>query len=195
MNAYDFDNTIYDGESIFDFFKFCIKKDLFLLVFFPKVLLRLIEYKLNLLSIDKLYNTAICIANSFMKRNKYKINDLIEEFWSKNKKKLKPQFLKMLKSNDLIITGCPNFLINYIKKDLKVENIISTQYNFETNKIEFICLGKNKVKAFNEKFKDVKINKFYTDSLSDIPFMQYANKVYLVKDDKISEIDKKKYIK
>lgn len=195
MNAYDFDDTIYSGESIYDFFIFCLKKDKRLYLYFPKVFLRLVEYKLNILDINKLYKTAEEIINIFVEKNIRRFNDLIKEFWDKNHSKLKPQFLKMLKSDDLIITGCPNFLINYIKDELKVKNIICTQFNFETNKLEFICLGKNKVKAFNEKFKDVKINKFYTDSLSDIPFMEMANEVYLVKKSKIKLINKSKYIK
>ena len=195
MNAYDFDDTIYDGESIFDFFKFGLTKDIKLYLHLPKVLVRLIEYKLNLLSMDKLYKTAEEIINDFIKRNECKIDDLVSEFWNKNYKKLKPQFLKMLKEDDLIITGCPRFLIEYVKKDLKVKNIICTEFNFETNKIEFICLGKNKVKAFKEKFKDVKIKKFYTDSLVDIPFMEYSEEVYFVKGNKITKLDKKKYIK
>ena len=56
MNAYDFDNTIYDGESIFDFFIFSLKKDIWLIRFLPIVLFRLIEYKLNLLKIEKIFN-------------------------------------------------------------------------------------------------------------------------------------------
>ena len=191
MNAYDFDNTIYDGESIFDFFKFCIKKDISLIRFFPKVLMRLIEYKLSKLSMDKLYKTASEIINYFIKNSKYDIDTLTKQFWDKNIKKLKPKFLNQLKKEDLIITGCPNFLINYIKDELKVENIICTEYNFETNEIEFICLGENKVKKFNEKYKNVKINKFYTDSLIDSPFMKCAKEAYMVKGNKITKINKK----
>lgn len=195
MNAYDFDDTIYDGESMFDFFKFGLIKDKKLFIYFPKVLVRLIEYKLNILSLDKLYKTAEEIINSFMKRNSFKMDELIEEFWSKNHKKLKPNFLAMLKKNDLIITGCPRFLLDYIKDELKTDNIIATEFNFETNRIEFICLGKNKVEAFNKKYKNRKINKFYTDSLVDIPFMKCAKETYLVKKNKITKIDTKKYIK
>ena len=139
MNAYDFDNTIYSGESIFDFFKFCLTKDVQLYIFFPEMLIRLIQYKLNLLTDRKIYKTAEKIINSFMKRNNHKIDELVEEFWDKNRKKLKPKFLNMLKSDDLIITGCPGFLINYIKDDLKVKNIISSEFDFKTNKIKFIC--------------------------------------------------------
>jgi len=45
MNAYDFDNTIYDGESALDFFWFCMrKKPVLVKVLFP-VLRDLVRYK------------------------------------------------------------------------------------------------------------------------------------------------------
>ncbi len=193
MNAYDFDNTIYDGESIYDFFIFCLKKDIWLIKFFPLVLFRLIEYKLNLLKIEKIYQTCEIIINSFFKHSKFNYDELIEEFWKINHKKLKKEFLDMLKKDDLIITGCPNFLINYIKDELKVENIICTDFDLKNKKVNFICFGENKVIAFKKKYKN-KINKFYTDSLADVPFMELANEVYFVNKNSIKKIDKSKYI-
>ncbi len=193
MNAYDFDSTIYDGESIFDFFIFSLKKDIWLIKFLPIVLFRLIQYKLNLLKIDKIYQTVEMIINSFFKHANFNYDGLVEQFWEKNHRKLKPQFLKMLKEDDLIITGCPNFLINHIKDELKVKNIICTEFDLKNRQIDFICFGDNKVKAFKKKYKNQKINKFYTDSLSDIPMMKLANEVYLVNKEKIKKIDKTKY--
>ena len=194
MNAYDFDNTIYDGESIYDFFIFCIKKDIWLIKFLPLVLLRMIQYKLNLLKIEKIYETCELIINSFFRHSKFNYDELIKEFWKINHRKLKKQFIEMLKDDDLIITGCPNFLINYIKDELKVKNIISTDFDLKTKKVKFVCFGKNKVIAYKEKYKNKKINKFYTDSLSDIPFMKLAKEVYFVTKNDIKKIDKSKYI-
>lgn len=194
MNAYDFDNTIYDGESIYDFFIFCIKKDKTLLKYFPIVLFRMIEYKLNLLKIEKIYETCELIINSFLIKIKVNEDELIKEFWKKNHKKIKQNFLTMLKEDDLIITGCPNFLINYIKDELKVKNIICTDFDLKNKKVNFICFGKNKVVAYKEKYNNKKINKFYTDSLSDVPFMKLANEVYLVNKNDIKKIDKSKYL-
>ena len=36
MNVYDFDKTIYNGDSTLDFYIFSIKKNLLLLRYFPK---------------------------------------------------------------------------------------------------------------------------------------------------------------
>ena len=90
--------------------------------------------------------------------------------------------------------NCPKFLINYIKEDLKLKIIIWIDFNIKTKKLNFICFGKNKVKIFKKKFKNRRIDKFYTDSLSDIPFMELAQEVYFVNKDKIKKIDKSRYI-
>ena len=37
MNVYDFDDTIYDGDSSIDFFKFFIKKDPSVITYAPSI--------------------------------------------------------------------------------------------------------------------------------------------------------------
>lgn len=188
MNAFDFDNTIYDGESIYDFFVFCLIKNKKLLKFFPKVIKKLIEYKLNKISIDKIYDLSSSIINYAVKTSNYKIEELVKLFWKKNIKKLKPEILKLVKKNDLIITGCPDFLINYISDKLNTKNIISTKYNVLESKVEFINLGQNKVLQYKKIYGDKKIDNFYTDSFVDTPFMKYSKNVYFVKKNKITLI-------
>ena len=45
MNVFDFDNTIYDGESVIDFFMYYCKKDKSLLKYIPTVMNALVKYK------------------------------------------------------------------------------------------------------------------------------------------------------
>ena len=135
MDAYDFDNTIYDGESSFDFFKFCFTKDLRLIIFFPELLYRLFQYKINRLNEKDIRNTANKIINLYVKRNNMDYNSIIKEFWNKHYKKIKKDFINRIDENDLIITGCPDFLLDYIREDLKTPNIICTVYNKQTMEI------------------------------------------------------------
>lgn len=195
MNAYDFDDTIYDGESMYDFFFFCLKNDFTLFRYIPEVVYRLLQYKGNRIKLDKLTYTAEKIVTSFLKRNKMSIDELVKRFWQKNHHKLKPEFLKMLKKEDLIITGAPRFIIEAVQKELKVENVICTEVNLKTFKIEFLCLGENKVKAFLKQYPNTTIENFYTDSLADIPMMSYAKNVYFVNGNDIHKVDKEKYCK
>lgn len=190
MNAYDFDDTIYDGESLFDFFFFCLKKEKRLFKYIPFVIVFTIKYKLNLLTIKEITKKIEQLSMNFLDNIDYDYEPLVKEFWDKNINKLKPQFLKKLKKEDLIITGCPNFLINHIKDKLNVDNIICTEFNLEEEKLEFLCFGENKVKKFREIYKDKKINEFYTDALADTPFMKIADKAYFVKKNKIKLIKK-----
>ena len=48
MNVYDFDKTIYNGDSTLDFYIFSIKKNLLLLRYFPKQFSGIILYHLKI---------------------------------------------------------------------------------------------------------------------------------------------------
>ncbi len=189
MNIYDFDNTIYNGESLYDFFLFCLKKDLLLIRFFPQTLIALISYKLNLINVDKIEKN----LNKIIQKTSHTLDfeKLVKEFWQKNINKIKPQFKNMLTEKDIIITGCPDILFNEIKDTLNVKNSICSQFDIKNNKLNLLCIGKNKVKRYNELYPDIPINKLYTDSLVDQPLMDLAKEVYLVKKDKITKIKSK----
>ena len=45
MDVYDFDGTIYDGDSSIDFYLFCLKKNIKLLRYIPGQVLYAILYK------------------------------------------------------------------------------------------------------------------------------------------------------
>ena len=65
MNVYDFDNTIYDGESALDFFWYCLKKKPVLLkVLFP-ILFDLIKYKSCRMSEEEFKNRGAYYTESF----------------------------------------------------------------------------------------------------------------------------------
>lgn len=183
MNVYDFDNTIYDGESVVDFFLFCMIKKKSLIFYLPLVIYTTILYKLNLLPINKLYELASKMS-SVVINNKENASLFIKEFWNKNECKLKKEFLKKIRGDDVIITASPRLLIEGITDKLNTNNIICSEFNLETGKFEFICFRENKAKAFIEKYPTVVIEEFYTDSLSDVSLMKKAKKSYLVKKNK-----------
>lgn len=180
MRVFDFDNTIYNGESSFDFFCFCLVKRKKLCIFLPLVFYNLILYKLNLLNEKKIYKF-ISNFNAVVLENKEFSQIFIKEFWEKNIHKLKPEFLNILRREDIIITGAPDFLIKEISDKLGTENICSSLYDIESGELKFLCFGKNKVKVFKENYPNVEIEEFYTDSMSDKPMMDISKKVYMVR--------------
>ena len=95
-------------------------------------------------------------------------------------------YISVEDSGDKLVSSV--YIMNIIKDKLNVKEIISTKIN--NRKIEFLCLGENKVKIFKELYPNKKINNFYTDSMNDLPLMKLSNNVYLVKGNKIEKITK-----
>ena len=188
MNVYDFDNTIYDGESVFDFFLFCLKKQKSLILYFPMLLKNLFRYKAGKLSIDELYEEAGKLTKVVIK-NRENADEYISEFWSINSRKLKQEFLDKLKSDDVILTASPDILIKAISDKLKTDHIIGSRIDLETGKMEFACFRQNKITAFKESYPNAVIDEFYTDSLNDMPIAELADKAYLIKKNKVQLIN------
>ena len=188
MKVFDFDNTIYDGESLVDFFCFCVRKKKSLIFKISTVLYAAILYKMNKLSIDDLYIKASKLTK-VITNNKDDIDEYVNMFWQKNKKKLKQNMLDKIREEDIIITASPDILIKGIASKLKTKNIISSILNVDTGKFEFICFRENKVTVFKEKYPNAIIDEFYTDSLADLPLMKLAKKAYLVSKDKMELVD------
>lgn len=88
MKVFDFDNTIYDGESVVDFFLFAMKKKHELIKYLPLMIYTATLYKIGILSIDKLYELSSKMSNVIIK-NKEDAEVFIREFWNGNQTKLK----------------------------------------------------------------------------------------------------------
>ncbi|MBE6748928.1 MAG: hypothetical protein E7557_06835 [Ruminococcaceae bacterium] len=187
MNVYDFDNTIYDGESAFDFFKFFLKKDKKLIRFLPAVVTAFTKYKFGALSIEEAINKYGQRAVDYYVENP-QFHGCIPEFWDKYQKNIKPFYEAVRKDDDLILSCSPEISLEEICKRLNIKNYIGTLINEEEAKIERLCLRENKVKAFFEKYPDAQIDDLYTDSFNDKPLMDISKNVYLVKGNKIKKI-------
>lgn len=191
MNLYDFDNTIYDGESTLDFFLFCLKKKKSLIKYLPLVFYTATLYKLRLLSIDKLFNSVAKMTSEFVSSN-VNFNKLAAEFWKINERKLKANYLSRLNSTDVIVTASPKFLIEAILPKLKIKEAICSEFDTNTGQFKFVNYGKNKVIAFKKRYPNERIVNFYTDSLNDLPLIEIAENSFLVKGNKEPVLIKKK---
>ncbi len=184
INSYDFDKTIYSGDSTIDFYIFCLRKKKTLIKHLPNQLWGMLLYILKIKEKEYYKEKFFSFLKSLDDVDKY-----VEEFWKKNHIKIKTWYLDVKKESDVIISASPFFLLKPIIKKLEV-NLIATKVNKYTGKFESKnCKGEEKVKRFKKEFKNTKINKFYSDSMSDLPMMRLANKAYLVNKDNIKEIN------
>lgn len=182
VNLYDFDYTIYNGDSTLDFYKFCVWRNIKIIRFFPIQLFYYFLYKVKIIN-KKEWKSKFFI---FLKEIK-NIEDLVNLFWDINYKKIKLWYLKIKSSNDIIISASPSFLLKPISKNLGVKDLIATEVDKKTGiLLSENCYGEEKIKRFMEKYPDYLVDKAYTDHISDKPMLELANKGYVVNRDKLT---------
>ena len=120
--------------------------------------------------------------------NKLDIDSLVIDFWDKNQHKIKDFYFKNKFDDDVILSAAPDFLINEICKRLSINNVISSNIDRNTGKIKQLCFRNNKVAIFKQHYPVTRIDEFYTDSMNDSPMFELAEKVYIVKGNKIKEL-------
>ena len=183
MNAYDFDYTIYDGDSSIDFWIFCLRKHPAIFKYFPYQICGMVLYFFKRIDKDRFKE----LYFSFLKGLPDAEND-IKSFWKNNKKKIKSWYLEQKQANDLIISASPKFLLEEICKYLNLSNLIATEVDITSGKFKSPnCCGDEKVRRFKEVFGETEIKNFYSDSLSDLPMAKKACTAFLVKGNSITK--------
>ncbi len=186
MRVYDFDNTIYDGESFVDFYGFLLRKNPRLIAVLPKMIYLLVKYKLCRIGKSELIEN----AERYAKKYFADICDLEKEvsgFWDKNQHKIKDFYYAQRSDDDVILSAGFDFQLKEICRRLEIKNVISSVFNTETGKIERLCFGDNKPEIFREHFPDGVIDEFYTDSMNDRAMFDISKRVFIVKGNKIEE--------
>lgn len=181
MNVYDFDKTIYDGDSTLDFYRFCLKRHPSIFLLFPKQICSAVLYKINIIG----KNSFKEIFFSFLQKVP-NINEEVCCFWNEYDKKIKNWYKKKRQNDDIIVSASPEFLLEEICNRMNIKHVIATQIDKRTGKLNGNnCYGEEKVNRLKKYKPDIKIHCFYSDSYSDIPVARISEKAYLVKGDKI----------
>ena len=183
MNVYDFDKTIYDGDSSIDFYLFSLKKNPLIAALLPYQAAAMLLYKLKIISKTKM-------KECFYKYFKFfsNIEDEIEIFWNKNESKMKKWYLNdKKKDDDVIISASPEFLLAPICKRLEIIHLLGSVVDKKNGAYTGLnCYGAEKVRRFYEIFGTVGIEEFYSDSLSDSPLAEISSQSFLVTGDNLN---------
>ena len=186
INLYDFDGTIYDGDSTVDFFKYTFRKYPKSLLHIPTIIGNAIKYVLHIQGMTRMKEKFYGILTYVDDIDKH-----VENFWDSHEKNIMSYYTdKKDHSNDVIISASPEFLLKPISKRLKVKYLIASRVDKQTGKTTGLnCHDIEKVKRLNDVFDDYLVLETYTDSIkSDTPILMLANKQYLVKHNKVKEI-------
>lgn len=187
MNVYDFDNTIYDGETLVDFILYYVKHDPRIWRYIPKLLYIWFKDAFHLFTVEE----AIKAYASFLEGYYVKLDNLEEDvvkFWDKNQRKIKPFYEKVRSQDDIVVSGTTDFILDEIMKRMGIREYVGSSIDKNTGKFTRLCFLDNKVKIFRELYPDAHIDNFYTDSMNDRSMMDISDHVYLVKGEKIKQI-------
>ena len=198
--VYDFDKTIYSGETGVDFSVFYLKKYplksiLFLIAYFRYLVL----YLLKIVNLAKVKEKYFKFLESHTKQE---IQDLIDEFWESKKDEIYPWVKEELQKNKkeadfvIVTSASPLFLIEKFLISIGFDVVFGTKFVGDNQK-RFVAQingknnkGEEKVKKLNRWAKknnyEYEIVKFYSDSLADKPLYDIAKQKFWIKKGKIS---------
>lgn len=181
MNAYDFDNTIYAGDSTVDFYLYCVKR-------YPRVAV----YSLRLAW------PALMFLTGRMSKTRFKqrffgflaylpdVDRAVEDFWEKHMARIKPFYLERRRADDVIISASPEFLLRPALNKLNVSGLIASRVDRRTGVYEGLnCDGEEKARRLDRELPDARIEDFYSDSRSDAPLARRARRAYMVRAERI----------
>ena len=176
MNVYDFDHTVYPGDSTLDFWRFCVKRR-------PSALLALPGAVLS----GGLFRAGLCPRERFKERfyrflrHVPDVEGAVAAFWRENLSKIYPWYLERKRADDLIISASPDFLILPACALLGVRGIASPVSPETGRLLGPNCRGEEKVVRLRRDVPAGEMGDFYSDSLSDAPLARLAGRAFLVK--------------
>lgn len=174
MDVYDFDGTLYRGDSTADFFTWCLRR-------FPQVALTLPRTGvaafacLGLHAIDKtrfkgvLYRFLPLIPD---------IDAEVARFWNAHERKItgpcRPN------PGDLVISASPEFLLQGVCARRRLE-LMASQVDPHTGRtLGPNCSGAEKIVRLNERYPNAAVERFFSDSHNDDPMAAYAREAFMV---------------
>ena len=175
MNVFDFDGTLYHGDSTFDFCRFCLKKDPKLVKYSPTILAAFARYTVK--RIDK----------TQMKEMFYRFlrdvdtEPMVEEFWQTHKQNIYPWYAALHEEDDIVISASPEFLLKPICQELGIHTLMASRVDPHTGEYTGInCHGQEKVRRLEELTGVTHVDRFYSDSQHDLPLARIAYEAFLV---------------
>ena len=181
MNIYDFDGTLYDGDSTFDFLKYSIKKHPALIRFLPGIGWAGVLYFAKRLEKTQAKERFYRLFTS------YDAPGLLEEFWDAHQHKIFPWYPGGLQEEtDIVISASPEFLLEPICARLGIKTLMASRVDPKTGKYTGLnCWGAEKVRRLEEQTGITSCDKFFSDSYSDTPLAKIAKEAFLIKKGKI----------
>ena len=204
LAIFDIDYTITRKETLMEFFKYLVSKDIKNIKFLPRALYSGLMYGIKVYDEKRVKE---CFLKFIENIDEAELAKLTKSFYDEKVSKIlykdAVDMIKKLKKEGymvVLISASPEFYVKEFYAIKEVDLIIGTKFTFEDGK--FIrkmdgnnCKGKEKVRRLNEVLKeknikvDFKNSYMFSDSLSDKPLLDLVGKPYLINYKKKHEIE------
>ena len=193
--VYDFDKTIYGGESGTNFFTYYLRNyPLKGLLFGLTYLKEVLFYLIKITDLKRLKERFFIFLES---HSNEEIEKIVDGFWKEYGKKMYSWTQEELRENkkeaDMVIvtSATPLFLLERLIPEMGYDMVFGTEFQGDGEE-KFVAeikgennKGMEKVKKLNKWAKENNIEyeiiKFYSDSLADKPLYDIAEKKYWIK--------------
>ena len=127
MNVYDFDETIYDGESSIEFILAYLKKDPTVVRFLPSIAKLMFRYNRGKATFEDFTRDYAPVLQRYFAENNVDLMALVSGFWDKRMHKIKPFYRERQQEDDVIITASPYFMMDDVCERLGVRHLPRAQ--------------------------------------------------------------------
>ncbi len=176
MNVYDFDKTIFAGDSTVRFYRYCLRRFGAVWLSLPGTLAAGLSYALGLTDLERFKGRFY----RFLRRVP-DVERAVEDFWEGHWHDLRPWYLEQRREDDLVISASPDFLIGAACRRLGIRSLASPVDARTGALLGPNCKGEEKVRRFRALCGDAAIDEFYSDSHSDDPLAALARNAWLVR--------------
>lgn len=182
INMYDFDDTIYSGDSSVDFIKYCYKKGYIKFNNLLKIMGSFIKYFFGVFDITEFKEVLFSFLSNIDDGKR-----VVSEFWDEHYKNIKKFYLEKNHDNDVINSASPYFLLKPVCDKLGVKDLIASDVDLKTGKFREKNNSREvKVDNYNKKYVNYILEECYSDNpFNDKFILELANKAYVVKGEEL----------
>lgn len=182
MNVYDFDKTIYRGDSTKDFYFFLLCRHPGLIRYLPKQIMGFLRHLSG-----KYTKTEWKEAFFSFLAGVPDCGCEVVQFWDRKERKIAAWYRKQKQPDDVVVSASPEFLLAEICRRLEILPPVASVVNPKTGRFTGEnCRGKEKVRRFYERFPNGKIAGFCRIPRPTCRWAALAEHAYLVKKNKIT---------
>ena len=188
IDVYDFDGTIYDGDSTADFVLFCLRRHPDMILGAPRLAAAALMLALKKINLTK-FKTMLFGEMS----KRFSLEKEAAAFWqSENaQSKLGAWFFDTPRDLPIVIASAsPEFELCHAAKILGVKTLIGTRCDMQTGELfGKNCKGAEKIERIREVFGDYEVRAMYTDNAkADGPLLAIAREKYIVTHGKVKPL-------